>query len=43
MFGEHPTGVYYLKIDKKGTKPAIINLAFKQKSEELLKKQQIDN
>uniref|UniRef100_UPI0025BF8C34 hypothetical protein n=1 Tax=Bernardetia sp. TaxID=1937974 RepID=UPI0025BF8C34 len=42
MFGEHPTGIYYLKIDKKGVNPATINLAFKQKSEQLLKKQGID-
>ncbi len=34
------TGVYYLKIDKKGSKPATIDLAFKQKSKELLKKQE---
>jgi hypothetical protein len=34
MMGDHDTGIYYLKIDKKGTKPATIDLKFKRRKQQ---------
>jgi hypothetical protein len=43
LMGKQETGVYYLKIDKKGTKPATIDLKFKTRKQQEKEEAKKDN